>query len=257
MLSIESVTSLGDLSSAHGFPRGGVLPHCANNAGFQPAEPRSSGLPIDKSLRCAVRHRLRFHLPPSPRGPFMVKLFTAGRLNRSPGQILGPVARITANKLPTAARVERGRRPQIPPWRITQRTGIASPAASPALSMTARMLAHTSLSRSPGFPPECPKYNQGGSTRTKWGRGHRIEATDCILGLCSPGFYSQQPPSNRTSTSPCIRLYAPPTMRGMNPASLQIAGEAILLGIGVCVWTPKRSAVASLASRRNSPPAPR
>lgn len=62
--------------------------------------------------------------------------------------------------------------------------------------------------------------------------------------------YSQQPPSNRTSVSPRIRLYAspsPPSHRWavggvMNPASLRSAGEAELPGLGVCVRMPKRPA---------------
>ena len=71
-----------------GIPPMSAFAHEQMLARFQPAEPRSSGLPIDRRLYYAVRHRLHLDLPPSPHGHFMVELFTAGRFDRSPGVVI-------------------------------------------------------------------------------------------------------------------------------------------------------------------------
>jgi len=110
-----------------------------------------------------------------------------------------PVARLEA---PHASRVERGQRPRTPSdgiWR--------QPAAAPALK------------------DDGPSARNGvGHVRVAPTRGenHRIECRDCsgrvdrLLpnkgSLTVPDWHcSDKPPSNRTSTSPCIRLYGPTT----------------------------------------------
>ena len=54
---------------------------------FSEQNPEALAYPSTNDLISAVRHRLRINLPPSPRGPLMVELFTAGCFGRSPGAV--------------------------------------------------------------------------------------------------------------------------------------------------------------------------
>jgi hypothetical protein len=56
---------------------------------------------------CADRQGLCF-------APFMVELFTAGLLSRTPSVVIRPVACVAADKLPTTAEVERALQPEPP-----------------------------------------------------------------------------------------------------------------------------------------------
>lgn len=67
------------------------------------------------------------------------------------------------------------------------------------------------------------------------GAGYSSDRSCGLFSVDKPSrLYSQQPPSNRTSVSPRIRLYASPTPqcadRLMRPVSLRPAGEAVLPG---------------------------
>lgn len=122
----------------------------------------------------------------------MVELFTVGCFGRTPDVIIRPVAYVTAHKLPTAAEVERTCKP------------INGPGPNPLVGFVGTFqLTRSSITAGPyvtrrvpiAQPPSEPVWNE-------WDRDRR---------LTQDGHYLRKPPSNRTSTSPCIRLYVPPT----------------------------------------------
>ena len=98
--------------------------------------------PTHRRQSFAVRHRLSQHSPASPRGPFVVELFTAWVFQVA-GSVdpVRPLARLEA---PHAGRVERSRRLRTPTDGITQ-----PKLPHPLCTTTARP--KSSLSTSPSF----------------------------------------------------------------------------------------------------------
>ena len=175
----------------------------------------------------AVRHRLRLHSPASPCGPFVVELFASRGF--APGTRARSDARSRlspARELPTPAWVERtlsrARAPRgdshpFDHHVLAVRRGLSlSPTlAHPAASMSAgharqkggraipNSLAY--LARPPGSSDRTPGLIRPGVHRVRYTRGR-----------C----YSDEPPSNRTNTSPRIRLYGSTPRRLVSAAPL-------------------------------------
>lgn len=177
-----------------------------NHSRFQRAETRSSRLPIDNKFERFGTVSVQTYrqalsglswLSSSPSGVL--------RPIAEPGQ--GPVAYVAAHELPTPAQVERsslGHSPDgpnplggfAPTWRVTARNvGCPTRRVCPRRPDSNRLRGHPS-DRTPGLDlAEGPP-----SQRTR---------------ICS-----DEPPSNRTSTSRRIRLYGNTPLRLMKSAPL-------------------------------------
>ena len=206
-------------------PRGLHASGCSHDFSQQNLE--ALAYPSTDGFCYAVRHRLRLDSPPSPRGPLMVELFTAGCFGRSPGMVIA--------RSSTSLRTSSPRRHGL------NEVGDSEPPATDYTTTEPRLGCRFTTSSMTARVRDLRTRVCPGRPRSIFGRE---PPSDRSCGLFSvPSFtraeevYSQQPPSNRTSVSPRIRLYASPTAtycgRGDESRSLRPAGEAGLLGVGV------------------------
>ena len=174
----------------------------------------------------AVWHRLLQDSLASPRGPFMVELFTAGGFAAGLRAGLAPGFNCHQLKAPHASQVERSQRLRAP-W-----TGLRA-----TFQLHITRFEHCGLQSKPDcrYVRVAPIFHTGGrsdrlvqtwstSLRSVDGRpkefSHRIECRD--YSVCNATAiqeqlasqvqdYSDKPPSNWTSQSPGIQLYGPIT----------------------------------------------